>query len=97
MYLKIPDKIKFNNNLNFTLKHAKNYLTGSVISALLSLVSVPILTYNLTTENYGLYSIFTSWIQILLVLFTLDLTASLDRYFFEERIEFSFSVFSPHP
>jgi O-antigen/teichoic acid export membrane protein len=71
-----------------TLSHAKNYFSVSVFRILLSFILTPILTYHLTTEEYGFYSIILSWIPLLVVLFTLDTPAALDRYFFDKKINF---------
>ena len=72
-----------------TLSHAKNYFSASVFGKLLSFISVPILTYHLTTEEYGIFAIVLSWVPLLVVFFTLDTTAALDRYFFDKKVDFS--------
>lgn len=52
----------------------KRYTICNVAQRGISLLSTPIFTRILTTEQYGVYSIYQSWYQILFIFATLNLT-----------------------
>lgn len=72
-----------------TVKIAIWYTIGNVLSRGITFITTPVFTRLLTTNQYGEFSNFTSWISIVLVLATLDLTTSVARakYDFDERMD----------
>ncbi len=72
-----------------TAKIALWYIFASLFVKGLSVISTPIFTRILTKEEFGFISNFTSWETILLVLVTLDFSASIMRakYDFTERMD----------
>mgnify|MGYP001575602378 CR=1 FL=1 len=70
------------------LTHSKNYLSTNFIVKLLSLISIPIYTRLLLPESYGLISIFTSVVTILIILLTISVKGGIFRYFFENKKDF---------
>jgi len=71
-----------------TLGHARRYLSANLVSAAAGLVYLPFLTHTLTPEEYGIWTIFMSWIPILAVFLTLDTTCAIDRYAYDESVDF---------
>lgn len=72
------------NDFGTTLLHFKNYFLAEVAAKVLTIISIPVFTYLLTTVEYGIYNIFISYIQIFTVLLPLNSHASVSRYYFEK-------------
>lgn len=72
-----------------TIRHAKNYLITNISSKALSLLSIPILTRLLTTDEYGVINVFTSFIGIFAIIFTLNLHSAISRYYYENKDDFN--------
>lgn len=72
-----------------TVKIAIWYTIGNMLARGISFITTPIFTRLLSKTEYGKFSNFTSWISIVVVLATLDLTASIARakYDFDERMD----------
>lgn len=70
------------------LKHFKNYLTGNLAVKALGFFTIPILTRLLTTDDYGTYQIFSSYVSLLMVVLTLNFHGSVARYYYEEPDDF---------
>jgi len=76
---------------NFELiNHAKNYMSAEFITKGLAFLSIPLFTRLLTTDGYGILSIYTSVISIFTILLGLNIIGSVSRYFYEENNEFEF-------
>jgi O-antigen/teichoic acid export membrane protein len=71
-----------------TLKHSKNYLSIGLANQGLRFISIPVLTYLLTTSDYGILNIYGSWISILSVLMVFNLNGAISRYFYEDKVDF---------
>jgi len=92
------------NSFVETLNHTKNYLLSSVANEGLKFVSIPVFTYLLSPEDYGIINIFGSYVAIFAILLVLNLNGAISRYYYEEKEDFSqflsfsialtFSVFS---
>jgi len=67
------------------LKHSKNYISASFFLKGLSLVSIPIVTYLLSPEEYGKVGVFTSLTNILVILLSLNTFTSVVRYYHENE------------
>ncbi|OFX78122.1 MAG: hypothetical protein A2X12_06010 [Bacteroidetes bacterium GWE2_29_8] len=70
------------------LYHAKNYLIASISNILLGVIAIPIYTRLLSPEEYGVYSVFISYVGILSVILSLNIHASIGRYWFENSDDF---------
>ena len=68
-----------------TFKHTSTYFSGKLVVQGLSIISLPIYTYFLTTEEYGIINVFGSLASVMTILLTLNLNGSIGRYYFEER------------
>jgi len=74
-------------NLEF-FRHSRNYLSGTVISNILVMASVPVLTHFLSPDEYGILSIFFSLVSMFVIAFGLNLNAGITRYYLEQRDDF---------
>jgi O-antigen/teichoic acid export membrane protein len=100
---KISQKLSGNPFVE-TLKHTKNYLISSIANEGLKFVSIPVFTYLLTPEDYGIINIFSTYVAIFSILLVLNLNGAISRYYYEEKDDFkeflgfsislAFSVFS---
>ena len=79
--------------LGDTILHSFNYFTKTVATQGISLISIPIFTYYLSTEDYGILNIFTSYIAIASVLLTLNTQVGIGRYYFEDQNDFGSLLF----
>ena len=70
------NKLKQNwNQIPLTVKVSVAYAVCSIIQKCLSFLTLPLFTRLLTTEQYGQYTIYTSWSGILIIFLTLNLSA----------------------
>lgn len=67
------------------LKHSRNYLIASLATKALAFISIPVYTRLLTTNDYGVVSIFLSVVGLLNSLFTLGCDCAISRYYFEKK------------
>lgn len=67
-----------------TFKHSTTYFTGTIMVHLLGLVSLPVFTYYMDADEYGIVNVFTSFLLIVSVLMTFNLQGAVTRYFFEK-------------
>lgn len=84
---KTLDKFK-KTNLYETIKHSKNYFSAEIGIKAIGLISIPIFTRILSTEEYGILNIFNSYIGIFSVILTLNLHSAIGRYFYENKPDF---------
>lgn len=70
MLIKITEKWK---NIPITLKVSAAYTVCSICQKCLSFITLPLFTRLLTTEQYGQYTIYSSWSSILMIFLTLNL------------------------
>ncbi len=68
-----------NKPKNLALKAGVWYVISSVAVKAISVITTPIFTRLMTTEEYGIVSTFTSWYSLLLPFCTLNLTYSIGR------------------
>lgn len=64
---------------NVALKAGVWYVASSVIVRAISVITTPIFTRLLSTAEYGTVSTFTSWYNLLLTFYTMNLTYSIGR------------------
>lgn len=56
-----------------TMKVSISYAVCSILQKCLSIITLPLFTRLLTTEQYGQYSVYTSWSAIIVIFITLNL------------------------
>jgi O-antigen/teichoic acid export membrane protein len=80
---------------NFTgfLKHGGNYFIASLATRSLAFISIPIYTRLLSTEDYGIVSVFMGVSGFLVSLMALSADRSVSRYFFDQKSELDFKRF----
>lgn len=71
-----------------TFKHASTYFSGTVLVQLLGLFTLPIFTAYLTEEEYGIINIFSSLVNIVTVLITLNVHCATERYYHEDKDDY---------
>ncbi len=79
--------------LGDTILHSFNYFIKTIATQGISLISIPIFTHFLSTEDYGILNIFTSYVAIASVLLTLNTQVGIGRYYFEEQDDFGSLIF----
>ncbi|MFW0737288.1 lipopolysaccharide biosynthesis protein [Flavobacterium sp. T12S277] len=81
-----------NNFIGF-LKHGGNYLISSLATGALAFISIPIYTRLLSTEDYGVVSIFLGLVSIMASLMAFSADRSVSRYYFDQKDELDFKRF----
>ena len=64
---------------SIALKAGIWYVVSSVLVRLVSIITTPIFTRLLSTEEYGIVSTFSSWYSMFFVIYSLNLTISIGR------------------
>ncbi len=72
-----------------TFKHVSTYFSGTVLVHALGLITLPIFTAFLTTEEYGIINVFTSITMLCVVMLSCNVISSVQRYYFEENNDIS--------
>jgi O-antigen/teichoic acid export membrane protein len=75
------------------LKHGANYLIASLATRSLAFISIPIYTRLLSTEDYGIVSVFMGVSGLLVSVIALSADRSVSRYFFDQKSELDFKRF----
>jgi len=71
------------------LSQAKHYVTSDLLAKGLVFLSIPIVTRLLTTEDYGVLSVYISITSNLIIIFGLGLRGSITRYYYEDTADFN--------
>lgn len=66
-------------NNKVALKAGVWYVISSILVKMISVISTPIFTRLMSTDEYGVFSTFSSWYSLFLVVYTLDLNISIGR------------------
>ena len=61
------------NEIPLTVKVSTSYAICSILQKCLSFITLPLFTRLLTTEQYGQYTIYSSWQGILMIFLTINL------------------------
>lgn len=64
-------------------KHSSYYLVATLATKALAFISLPVYTYLLTVEEFGIYNIFLSTVGIATVIMTLNTEVAISRYYFD--------------
>lgn len=75
------------------LKHSGNYLMAMMASRALSFISIPVLTYLLSVEDYGVFNVFLSTTGVAGIILTLNSEVAISRYYYESKGETDFKRF----
>ncbi len=75
------------------LKHGANYLISSLATGALAFLSIPIYTRLLSTEDYGVVSIFMGLVSIMASVMAFSADRSVSRYYFDQKDELDFKRF----
>lgn len=75
------------------LKHGGNYLIANFATRALAFISIPVYTHLLTTEDYGIYSIFIGIVAIANNILTLCTDQAVGRYYFDRKSDEDFKRF----
>jgi len=71
-------KVKASNS-SVALKAGIWYVVSSVLVRMVSVITTPIFTRMLSTDEYGVVSTFSTWYSLFLVIYSLNLAASIGR------------------
>ena len=69
----VIERIKKYKNAPVAVKASVAYTVCNIIQKSLSFITVPLFTRLLTTDEYGQFSVYTSWQGILAIFITLNL------------------------
>lgn len=75
------------------IKNSWNYLFAKIATNGISLISIPVFTYLLTPDDYGILNIITSYVAIGVVVLTLNTQVGIGRYYFEDDEDFGSLLF----
>ena len=70
-----------------SFKHASVYFLGTILIQGLGIISLPVMTYFLSPEEYGIVNVYLSYTLIASVVFSLNLEWSITRYFLEPNAQ----------
>lgn len=85
-----------NTKISSDVKAGVWYTVGNFINRGIAFLSTPIFTRLLTKEDYGEFSNFTAWAEMLMVITSLDMYASINRAYqdYEENFDIYMSTIS---
>lgn len=69
------------------LNHFIRYLFGDVLVKALGLISLPLYTYFIAPEEYGIYALVLSYISIGVLVLTLNVHASISRFYYDKKLD----------
>jgi O-antigen/teichoic acid export membrane protein len=70
------------------MKRAGHYFVAQIATKAVAFIAVPVFTHFLTPAEYGLYSVFLSYVSIGVVVFTLNSYAAVSRYYYSNDGDF---------
>lgn len=91
--IKKSKKLLQKTGLGDTLSHSLNYLIKSIATRGISIISIPIFTYLLTPDDYGILNIFTAYVSIAAIVLTFNTQVGIGRYYFEKQDDFGNLLF----
>lgn len=89
MIQKIKSKISGQDFFK-VIKDFGNYFTADMATKAVAFLSIPIYTRLIDVSEYGIYSVFFSYISIFTLLVSLNTYIGLGRYFYEGKKDFNF-------
>lgn len=84
------DKIKqnFDSGTLELFNHGKNYVTASLMTKGLAIISIPVMTRLLSPSDYGILAIFGSLVAIFSIFFGFGIRGAVSRYYYEKTDDF---------
>lgn len=73
------------SNYKEIAKHSGNYFLAMVATKALAFISLPVFTYLLTVEEYGIYNVFISTVGITTIILTLNTEVAVSRYYYDSK------------
>jgi len=70
------------------ISHARNYLSGDVISKALFFLTIPFFTRIMPPDEYGVMAIFITMVGIFKIFFGFGIPGSISRYYYEKNKDF---------
>ncbi len=70
------------------LKDSKNYFLGDIAIKGISFLAIPVLTRLLSPADYGIISVFNSYVGVLVVILPLYAYSAIGRYYYEGKNDF---------
>jgi len=89
----IIKKIKIGSDFKELLSHSTNYISAEFFSKGLALLTIPIFTRLMAPDEYGVMSIFASFVGLFTVIYGLGIRGAIGRYYYEDEDDF-FGFFS---
>ena len=81
-------KINVGKDFFELITHSKNYVFAQFFTFGLAFLTMPIFTRLMTPDEYGVMSVFTSFEQILAIIFGLGVRGAISRYYYEDKKDF---------
>ncbi|MEN8879606.1 MAG: oligosaccharide flippase family protein [Polaribacter sp.] len=82
------NKSIFNKDFKELILHSKNYLSAEFISLLIGFIALPFYTRLLSPSDFGIMSVFISFVTLLSVILGLGIRGAILRYFYEDKGDF---------
>jgi O-antigen/teichoic acid export membrane protein len=93
MIKKLKTKLNLGRDISELLKHSSNYISAEVLTKGLAFITLPIFTRLMTPDEYGVLSVFVSYVGILAIIFGFGVRGAISRYYYEDTQDF-FEYFS---
>ena len=71
-----------------TFRNISTYFSAQVAIQALGLISLPVYTHFLSTEEYGIVNVYISYSLVFAIILSLNLNGAVSRYFYEEKEDF---------
>jgi len=71
------------------LLHFRNYFSANIAQRALGFISLPVMTRLLVPGEYGIVSVFMSYLGILVVILSVNAHTSIGRYWYERKDDFA--------
>lgn len=71
-----------------TIRHSKNYFSANIAIAGLSFISIPIFTRLFTRTDFGVVSVFITYVDIMTIVLALNAYTAVYRYYYEDHGDF---------
>ncbi len=78
----------FGEDFRELIYHSKNYISAQFFSAGLAFLTLPIFTKLMPPSEYGVMSVFTSFLGILTIIFGFGFRGAITRYYYEDKLDF---------
>ena len=82
------NKIILNKDFKELILHSKNYLGAEFISILIGFIALPFYTRLLSPADFGIMSVFVSFVTLLSVILGLGMRGAILRYYYEDNNDF---------